>query len=284
MNEVFRYLWIMDKRELYESFIHEKWAKTASDLVRGTAMDLPFHNLLFTWREANYAHQLPWTMIEQMKAFAQSNAMEQNPYSIRLVDAIKNSLVIRMGDDLNPTRRKRLQGIIDGFDAEIKARLKTDEIQFPALEYWQELCNKEAFQLSISGTQGMAFCSLYFAYENFLPTTYWAVTGDVATTTKDSRRFATKFGECFGTDIFDYCIKDEPIEIARLTRNDYAHNGCKAGEKLLALPHDLKVDPKSGLFCITAVNTIALYRTLQPRVGKLIQVAMSKLSGKVGTL
>src|SRR5437660_10964891 len=109
MSEPFRHICIIDDRELYRSFIIEERANTASDLVRGTAMDLPFHNLLFTWREANYAHQLPWTMIEQMKAFARSNAMEQNPYSIRLVDAIKNKLVLRMGDDLNLTKSKRLQ-------------------------------------------------------------------------------------------------------------------------------------------------------------------------------
>ena len=253
------------------------WVTKTGELVEGTSLELPFLNLVFAWREASYVHQLPWLMVEQMKTYAESASIEHRPFNIRLVDLIKSHLVDRMSGDLSLTNRKKLGVAVEELHGRVQAMVKTTNEGFPATEYWDELCRQTAFQLSISGTQGMVFCSLYFAYENFLPEAYWAVTGDRATTTKEAKIFAKKFEMCFGPVVLEYCIQDQIVEIARLTRNDYAHNGCRAGAKLLALPHGLWIDPATGQFTIAAVNTISLYQNLRARVDRLIQEVNSLL-------
>jgi hypothetical protein len=163
--------------EMYKGFYDHVWA-------RGLFNNLPpqlaeaLDNLCLAWKEASNTHRLPWLMADQMKHFAGGLIRGHKPRLARLFEAVKNKIRSDLDGWMKRVDKKKFLGYLDRFEQGLRIADQEHDIEFPVQEYWRELVDKSEFQMSISGSQNLAYCALVFAYEWFVVSCFRVLGGD----------------------------------------------------------------------------------------------------------
>jgi hypothetical protein len=272
----------------YRSYIDLDWAKRMLLKTENTKIETAIGDLILSWRFADGVQRLPWLMIESMKSFAigelNGNMRYRNTYAETVVKGLKDKLASRMETKLKHNQLTSLHRAVAKIEREAFDILNHSKPQAGgfAMQYWKMIIQKHEFQFSVLGSQRMGYCSLFFAYEDF-------VASVIGTKEKDynsrKHKIHKAFPKYFGNPLADYCWKHEDVNLARMVRNDLVHNGGrlgKCGEQYPARFVEAKKDSdllmKPDLFFVsdgkievTPWNSRYLFGVLKERVTKIVE-------------
>ena len=90
------------------------------------------------------------------------------PRMARLVEALKGWIWRELDGSLQRAEKKKLIGVIKKADQGLRLSDHKQDASIPAVAYWNDLIGQSEFQLSITGSQNLSYCTLVFGYEWFL--------------------------------------------------------------------------------------------------------------------
>jgi hypothetical protein len=273
----------------YQKFFDNDWSKEMFELVENSPLKKAFDSLIFAWRTANGAHLLPRLMAESLRSFAEGkhggNLGFAASYSETLIKGFVNNLEARTHFNFSHDQRVAVRRALTQIEREARDSFKTAQAQvgFDINQYWNFLTNNNEFQFCILGIQRINYCSLFFAYEDFLANTIRTKVANY--TSKPPSTITTAFPQHFGKLLADFCWSDAEVDLARLVRHAVAHNnGCFGTglEKYRTRFDDATVtdSPRiyddrfiliDGKIQITPRNTAYLFRVLKERVSRIVE-------------
>ncbi len=265
----------------YATFFDGPWAEALFKRAPTQLADA-VSNLVLSWRMAANTHRLPWLMIHQMEGFASGFMRRSKPDMAVLMERLRNWLFKELDGELRRVEKKAINAVIDKLDQGLRLESQTKDGRIPAREYWDEISDQQEMCFSITGSQNLSYCALFFAYEWFLVGCFRALGGEAKFRTNQDK-FWKRFAELLGRDpVPDYWEEPEgaasrPLVVARLARHSIAHTGGKAKEELKAEKHGLTVSPE-GFVSVWPSNNLALFSVLKQKVDRLVDEVSPKLS------
>jgi hypothetical protein len=262
---------------LYDSFIDYAWVQATAAKTDGTRLDGPFCCLSLAWKEAANTHRLPWLMITQMERFVVSQ-LGIPSLGLQLVEAIKSRILSDVGDSVSNMGKKKVRQVVDKLAEDVRAgeaAANADNALNPH-RYWQQLLAIDEFQLSVSGSQRLAFCALIFAYECFLVDCY-RLLGGLEKHKPNEDRFWDGMQTLLSRDSKPDYWDHTAIRIGRIARNCFAHTGGKAKPELVAENPNLYISP-GGDISVQPSDNRNLYTALKNKVEQLIGEVLPKLA------
>lgn len=132
-----------------------------------------------------------------------------------------------------------------------------------AKTFWDEVIDTDEFQLSVLGSQVLAYTGFYFGYEHFLTECCAIRLKTDAAELMGYKRISDAVAGAFNTTIEADVWSCTTMEVARRARNALVHNGGLPDERLVELAPDLIVD---GHISIHPVDVSSLFQLLKAKV------------------
>jgi len=211
----------------YKPFFDHEWAKQTFELVKDSVLESPVNSLMVAWRSTNGAHLLPWLMADSLRGYAKGehlgNIEYRTSYSDQLVKHLVEKIASRMHPKLKYDQRASLSRIVGQIEKEAFHDMKAarSQVELDISEYWRFLTESREFPFCIMGTQIINYCSLFFAYEDFIAGFIRVKNPKYTSTHKDTTAQLTIH---YGAVLGGYCWADAEIDVARLVRNALVHN------------------------------------------------------------
>jgi hypothetical protein len=256
--------------EQYNGFFAHEWAHATQDAIPPKLADA-FSILCLAWKEASNTHRMPWLMVHQMKEFAKGLLGSHKPHISQLIEEFKNWMLRELNGALQRSEKKAVNASIKKIDQRLRLSKQQRDFEFPAMEYWKDIVTKSEIQLSISGSQNLAYCGLVFAYEWFVVNCFRAL-GGAEKERPNWPTFWTLFQSKLKSDPKTVYWDDRPVMIAREVRNCIAHLGGKVKPALLAEKPEIAIGPE-GLFTVMPADNHKLFAVLKLKVSQLIEEA-----------
>lgn len=251
----------------YQSFFDGAWAEAiharAPDKLR-PALD----NLFLTWKEAGNTHRLPWMMIRQMEAYSDRLVRDHSPHMMELMERIRDWVLRELDGALVRADKRKVIAAIKNIDRGLRLQKQQKEIPFPSTEFWAGVVHDQEMGITISGSQNLSYCALYFGYEWFLVSSFRELGGPEKYRPHEER-FWKKFNELAGKDMEEEFWDKQSLWIAREARNSIAHLGSKAKRELAEKKPDLHICGE-GFISVQANDNHALFAVLKDRVDRLV--------------
>jgi hypothetical protein len=234
---------IDDRLESFKTFFDHEWSRRISELSNGTALEKPVWTLAISWKGAANTHVMPWLMMHSMKNLWQGFVEGNRAFGPALVSALVDRLPAEMGNSLSNMRRKQLESAVRIIAEQVNEATNDATSAFDLKTLWSDFLSPDIqeFQLSLWGCQRLCYGAVYHAYENFVRQCVGMV--------REEPDYRALFGKlvadgkaAFGDEAIAYCLKDQFVKVARLTRNALAHNGGRLTDELRRLPHRLVVE------------------------------------------
>jgi hypothetical protein len=185
-------------------------------------------------------------------------------------------LKLNLKHALNRDKMKELEAKVKRFDQALRIAEETKDTRYPIDEHWQRLLGIGEIQISISGSQGLSYCGLVFAYEWFVVSCYRILGGQERFKPNEERfwkDWQVKFGRDGETDYWN----DTPVSIARETRNCIAHTGGKVKPDLRSKRPSYFIS-KEGVLSIQPSDNRDLFNMLKGKVNQLVIEVTMKLA------
>jgi hypothetical protein len=270
---------IDDRLESYKSFFDHAWAEGMFHLVDGTKLAEPVFLLLMNWRATANTHLLPWLMIHSIRGFEKGYLRPKEGLSEKIIRGLMKRIPDETADFLSMTSRKKLAKVIRKLGEQL------DEVHEVVQDVEPEEMNVNKLfggfiwghggsemQFSLWGSQRICYGAVFHAYEDFITQCVGLARNDPDYQVFKWKSLASHAKDAFGQAIADYCLTDQPVEIARLVRNRLAHNGGKICKELEALPHGIEV--ANDILQIKPVDNHKLFAMLKERVRLLAEAAI----------
>lgn len=259
---------IETRRHLYDTYLDYKWLQTFEVPPQ---IEDAFNSLWMAWKEAANTHRMPFLMAEGMEAFANSYVRSRPPKGRRMIDAMQFTLA-RDGE-LKRQQKKKMQATLRKADQ--AERIANDGVRFPKEMYWKNIIGGSEMQISIIGSQSLAFCAQFFAYECFVVACFEALGGNPKRRPSDER-FWSEYQRLLGDDP-QKSYWDEPvISTAREVRNSIAHRAGRVKPSLMRKEHGFYVSDM-GVVSVMPLNNIELFGVLKRAVEELVAQVSRKL-------
>jgi hypothetical protein len=265
----------------YDTFFDGAWAEALTNRAPVQLSDA-VGNLILSWRMAADTHRIPFLMIDQMENFAESFMRRSKPDMAVLMERFRSWLFKELDGKLQRVEKKAISAALSKLDQGLRLQSQVKDARFPAMEYWADISGKKALTFSIAGSQNLAYCALFFAYDWFLAGCFRALGGEEELQT-NGKKFWKRFKELLGRDPEpDYWEEPEdavsrPIAAAKLARHSIAHTGALAKKKLREKPHGLRIS-KEGFISVWPENNWTLFKLLQGKVDRLVDEIAAKLA------
>ena len=136
-----------------------------------------------------------------------------------------------------------------------------------AERFWNAMLQNSESQLTIIGTQVMAYSGLYFAYENFVTNCYSAKSGNISNSLFRYADIRNALIQAFGASVESEVWSCDEIERIRRVRNDLAHNGGCPGERTKELAPDMIIE---GHIAVTPNDIKEAFTELKLKVDILL--------------
>jgi hypothetical protein len=265
---------IDDRLESYKTFFDHDWSRRISDLASGTALEKAVWTLAISWKGAANTHAMPGLMMHSMYNLWQSFVNGDHAFAPALVTALADRLPAEMGSSLSNMRRKQLSSVIRHIAEQVKDATTNAASAFDLKTLWSDFLSPDIqeFHLSLWGSQRLCYGAVYHAYENFIR----QCVGIARKEPDYQALFAQLVRDgkaAFGETVTAYCLEDQVVTAARLTRNALAHNGGRMTDRLRRIPHDLVVENEE--IQIMPPHTRKLFDELKQRALTLTERAVS---------
>jgi hypothetical protein len=257
----------------YKSFFDHTWAQNLDKVAGGTPFEEIVFDLCASWKAAANTHRLPWLAMQLFKSFAKGLNQSREPIAKVCIEAVAKRLPVEM-QNLRNMQRQDMRRVLQRIQEDVCSRPDTAVGEFVIENLWPRLIGEFEFHSSIWATQSLCFGSLYYAYEDCLVRTYRVVVGDPAYRFFKVKQFAGDFAKAFDDRLRDFCFSGD-VNVARLVRNAFAHNGGREREELRKEKHSYHV--ADGEIHISPTNTKDLFELLKVRATRLITEAIARL-------
>jgi hypothetical protein len=251
----------------YESFFDHDWAKQISGITPPELEDA-LDSLRLAWKEAANTHAQPWLMMMQIESLAHSLLVKKQPEITKLIQSVNGWLRQNVMHTFNREKKKELEPLVRRFDQGLRIAEDSVDRRYPIEHHWRLLLSNSEMQMSIGGSQGLAYCGLVFAYEWFLVSCYRTLGGHENYRPNQDKfwnDWEMKFGQSGRTTYWD----PQPVAIARETRNCIAHTGGKVKQTLLAMNPSYFISPQ-GVLSIQPSDNRDLFNVLKEKVNSLV--------------
>lgn len=259
----------------YESFFDHPWAMQLTATAPAELEDA-VDSLCLAWKEAANTHAQPLLMMTQMEGFARGLLKDKQPEVAKLIREVNAWLKLNLKHALNRDRMKELEAKVRQFERGLRIAEGTRDTRYPIDEHWQRLLGIDEIQISISGSQGLSYCGLVFAYEWFVVSCY-RVLGGQERFRPNEERFWKDWQVRFGRDGEADYWADPAVAVARETRNCVAHTGGKVKPELRAKRPGYFISTE-GVLSIQPSDNHALFGVLKDKVSQLVGEVRKKLS------
>lgn len=260
---------IETRPEMYDTYLEYSWVQSFTVPPR---LEDAFNSLWMAWKEAANTHRMPFLMLEGMKAFADSYVRSRPPKGRRMVDAMQ--FVLARDGELKREQKKKMQSTLRKADR--AEQIASESVRFPKEEYWKQIIGASEIQISIVGSQNLAFCAQVFAYECFVVACFEALGGNPKRRPSDER-FWADFQLLLGGDP-QKSFWDEPdISTAREVRNSFAHRAGKVKRNLMRKDHQFYIS-EMGVVSVMPHNNRELHVVLTEAVTELVDQVGKKQS------
>jgi hypothetical protein len=259
----------------YKSFYDHDWAAKLTDTAPAELEDA-VDSLCLAWKEAANTHAQPWLMMMQMESFAHSVLKKKQPEVAKLMKEVNAWLQANLKFAFNRDKMKELEKLAKDFERGLRIAEDKKDTRYPIDEHWNMLLGIGEIQISISGSQGLSYCGVVFAYEWFLVSSY-RVLGGLEKNRPNQDRFWEDWKVRFGRDgEADYWL-DTAVATARETRNCIAHTGGKVKPELKAM-NPSYFTSKQGVLSIQPTDNHDLFKLLKGKVDSLVAEVAKKLA------
>lgn len=275
MPEIKRTTYIQDRLDAYEGFFDPEWKWDFMQVIQGTKLQEVGFDLVRNWEAASNARAMPWVMIKCLEVAEHRKIEEAEPLEIKKIRILKEKLLARIesqGERLRPMLRKKLQQAINEVDDEAtealrKAKNKVHESQ---RDLWESLADVEAFHSSLWSSERTCYAPLYYSYEWFLKECLGIKRNE--SDFRIGREFQRQFRKAFGESLTSMCWTDQRVNVARLARHAFAHNGGRITKELAKQPHSFRLEGDE--IQVAASMTTALFHLLKDRALELTKAAV----------
>jgi hypothetical protein len=266
-----------DRVAAYRSFLDYEWVKTIEKQTRVTLLDEPFFSLIFSWKATANAFTMPFLMMQFLRNFGLGFCQTQDSTPERAMKLLAKLLPDRMEQKhkLSNMKKKQLSETI----AEMLAQADVAVQTMPALDVdklFQAFLfgdGGEELQLGVFGLTQTCYGTTFHAYEHFVSRCVGLAKGKPHYKAGGIEALVADARKEFGDQVAEFCLVDEPVEIARLARNALAHNGGKMNDKLQKKDHRFFV--VDDVIHIVATDNHRLFDMLKVRVSKLVEKALT---------
>jgi len=229
----------------YQDYLPDDWSEAiVKKLPVGSVLERLVLDLALSWRGASYTAQMPATSIKAMHAAALGRGKVVSPDSsiVSYSDGILAKLSLQVPDLVDDRAlRARIQAALVTVSADFRDRAAAVKDDFPIEPMWTEFLNDPPFQLSLWGSQRVAYVAFYNAYEAFLIDCLKFGTGLLRLRTTDKPEFNDALRKALGEDVSSPCWSHHEINIARLVRHAFSHNGGRLTDDLKKQKHCIEV-------------------------------------------
>lgn len=242
MSEQESRMFVDDRLMSYKSFFDHAWAKRLFDLTNGSALEIPSLDLCATWRGVANAAAMPWILANSVSAGIQGAATNEPPLGLKWVGVVHDKLMSEIGE-LEADVVNRIKVALDRlFSHALNAfqTAKSHEVCTPD-SVWSEMFCVFEWPIALWGSQRMCYCTIVFAYEDFVQKAIAIAFSDAAYTT-NKRNMGDDIEAAFDADMRAAIWDHDQVKIARLARNAIAHNGGRLSQELKLLPHNFRVE------------------------------------------
>ena len=270
MSEQESRMFVDDRLMSYKSFFDHAWAKRLFDLTNGSALEIPSLDLCATWRGVANAAAMPWILATSVSAGIQGAATSE-PLGLKWVGVVHDKLLTEIGE-LQADVENRIKAALDKLFAHTCHAFQTamnHEVCTPD-SVWSEMFRVFEWPIALWGSQRMCYCTIVFAYEDFVQKAIGIAFNDVAYTT-NRRNIGDDINEAFDANIRASIWDHDQVKIARFARNAIAHNGGRLSPELKQLPHNFRVDG-SGIQIVPED-----VRMLIQRLGENVEIICRRL-------
>jgi hypothetical protein len=262
--------------DAYRNFLSDDWGERVLAIAAPAAKlsELTL-DVMIEWRAAAYTMSLPASILDHVKAYHDSyvNTGEINTTFLRLAETIPTILARRVPElTSKPRLIRRLQEETVKIGAEFEAARRGGSVQFPLEDTWNAYVEHHVYQLSLWGSQRIAYVSIYNSYENFLvrAVSIAQATDRCRTTDKD---FKERLAASFGDKLLATCWTSNALNVVRLARHSLSHAGGRLTDKLARQQHGFVV--ADGRIQVMPDNTKALFALLKDCVYLLAEQAVT---------
>ncbi len=257
----------------YRSFFDHAWAASMMTRANGTPVYPFIFDLCVAWRGIANTFALPFITVGMFTAFSKGLSKAHEPFGNQLLRLTSETLIGRMGDSLNSTKRKKLQSILSDIYQKTKSAVDNHELDIDRDKLWDNLLDKYEMQVAVWGSQRLAYGALYYSYEDFLIRCVKLQFKVNKYRIKRGEKANEDFARAFGDEGCRYCWQDRDVQIARETRNCLVHNGGRQTDALKDLEPDIQVGDDLELH-LMAPHVRDLHELLKNRVTYLIRVML----------
>ena len=257
----------------YQSFFDHDWAQNLDQLARGTPLEQVVFDLIAAWKAAALTHRLPWLTVQFFKSFAREFVKSRDSLTKMFVEAFVRDISNKT-PSLRHMQRKEVIEAVQGIYKTIGEPAETAVSEHVLDAFWKRVLGDFEFNGSIWASQRLCFCALYYAYEDFLVRVYQLVSGNPKYRLRTADMFGDDFEKAFSKSLRDLCFSGD-VNIARLVRNAFAHNGGRETDPLRAEKHSYHI--AGGEIQIVPAQTKALFDLLKDRATRVVVETVPQL-------
>ena len=162
-----------------------------------------------------------------------------------------------MEEKLSQNKAKQLEREMKKIAAAVPPKVRPET--FSAGKLWERILEEKEVRLIQWSAQQQCFTNLYFAYDHFMVECLCCQLKD-----RDIELYANRaeklFTSAFDTPTYEFCSNDHDVIVARLCRNDLAHNGGFETDRLRSKGHSFRVI--DGRLCILPHDNRTLFDRL----------------------
>ena len=283
MDEISRTIQFNPNQEAYKGFFCNEWKVSFLKMTQKSRLREPGFDLSRTWEAISEARQLPWLMVECLDMKTCETFEKFEPWDCKKIKIIGNKIIAgleKRGERIRPMLRQKLQQAIKEYGEEIDSTRSQVAVQVLEKrgDLWGQLIAHNDFNTSLWGLERMCYGGLYFSYEWYLTQCLRLKRGEPKYRWRHGANCFTDFAASFGEALTESCLRDEEIQLARVTRNALAHNGGRITSELEGRRHTFHIEGEE--IQINADHTTNLFHKLKDRVSELTQMAvgMSEVS------
>jgi hypothetical protein len=264
--------------EAYRYLLSDDWGERVFALTEiAPKLSTLIFDLMIGWRAAAYTASLPVSIVEHLKSFHDSyvNSGEINTTLLRIMPATMQKLVPRVPELTgDPELVRKLQKAIADIGTEIEEARGNTKIEFPFEETWQDYLTNHVFQLSLWGSQQIAFVSIYNSYDNFVAQLVGIALSLDEYPRTAGKKFKKHFCDAFGEQLKEKCWTKHELQVVREVRHALSHAGGRVTTELDAHrpKHDFIVVEER--LQVTPDKTKALFVLLKDCVYSLSEAAV----------
>jgi hypothetical protein len=276
MNDPVRTLLIDKRFDSYGKYVPDEWSAGFFKNVReNSILDQLLTDFGLTWRTTAYVASMPGTFVKALQVSMLEYAAYTSPDSslmafgekvIAEVSAEVPELIENSG-----LRRRILAALVTSADAfRSRGKKATTEVDMPIQQLWDHFLKQEAFYMTVSATQRVAYVAFYNAYEAFVVDCVRQVLNAVKLRATDAE-FMDGLKTAFGIDLSGPCWGTREIAIGREVRHALSHAGGRETDKVKNLKPGIAL--REGILQIVPDDNKKLIAGLRKAVDALVAAA-----------